>query len=94
MEAQMTVAMIFALINIVLLSGIIVLNLKSYMRIKAEYTLFMILFAGMFLVQYVMGAYFYFTNMSLYPGEIATHMMALTMVQTVAFVYMLWMEWQ
>lgn len=94
MEVQMKITIGLALMNILLLLGIIVLNLRSYKRMRAQYTLFVITFAGLFLLQYIVGAALYFTNMDLYPTEISTHMLTLTGIQTIAFAYLLWMEWQ
>jgi len=94
METQMHITIILAIINIALLLWILISNALSYKKFKAEYTLFTIIFAGVFLLQYVVGAYFYFTNMELYPSMIATQLMVLTLIQTAAFGYMLWMALQ
>lgn len=94
MIVQMKITIGLALLNIALLLGIIILNLGSYKKMRAQYTLFVITFASLFLLQYIIGAVLYFTNIDIYPMEISAHMLTLTAIQTIAFGYLLWMEWQ
>ncbi len=91
MELQMQITMVLALVNIVLLLAIMSTEASSYRRMRAEYTLFIIIFTGMFLLQYFVGAYLYFMNMEVYHPSVAWHMLILTGLQTGAFAYMLWM---
>jgi len=91
MDTEMQVTVGLAFVNILLLFLIIGTNIQSYRKMRAEYTLFSIIFALMFLLQYVVGAYLYFTNMDVYHPSIAVHMLILTGIQTIAFGYLLYM---
>jgi len=91
MELQMQITIGLAIVNIFLLSAIMSEYWQSYKRMRAEYTLFSMLFAGLFLLQYVVGAYLYFTSMHVYHPSVAWHLLILTGIQTIAFAYMLWM---
>ncbi|MDD9953262.1 MAG: hypothetical protein OXR66_02920 [Candidatus Woesearchaeota archaeon] len=84
----------FTLINIGLLIGIITLNIKSYIRVRASYTMFILVFAGIFLIQNLINGYFFLTNMELCVSKIGWHMIILAGLQSVAFASLMWMELQ
>lgn len=94
MFVQMQIALGLAILNIFLLIAIVTLSVGAYRRMKADYTLFVIIFSALFLLQYIVGAWLYFTNMDIYHPTVSWHMLTFTAIQTVAFGYMLWMEWQ
>lgn len=94
MYTEMLVATWLGIANMLVLVAIIALNVRSYVRFKADYTLFVIVFSALFVLQYLVSAYFFFTHMSFYSIEVSRHILALTILQTAAFGYLLWMELQ
>ena len=102
MDTLQSILLALGITNTLLLLGIIGVNLRSYMRFRAQYTLFIMVFSSMFLLQYLMSAYHFFMSMSVYSLGGATvptygmgsHLLILTALQTVAFASFLWMQRQ
>lgn len=94
MLLQMQITSVLSTINVLLLLGIIWQNVQSYRKMKAEYTLFMIIFASLFLLEHAIGAIMFFTHQHYYVPEVSNHVLALTIIQTIAFAYLYWMERQ
>jgi hypothetical protein len=94
MNAQMHAITALTLINTLLLVIILVINLRSYLRMRAQYTLFVLLFTGLFLLQNLVSGYYFLTMMSYYVPEVTTHILILSICQTLAFSTLLWMQRQ
>jgi hypothetical protein len=92
MELKIVAAL--SVVNILLLSAIIILNIHSYVKMRAQYTIFMLVFAAIFLIQNLMGSYFYFAHMSYYVVEVSRHILIIKVAEVLAFGYLLWMQWQ
>lgn len=81
-------------LNIVLLLVLLWIYVQNYTKMKSKYTIGLIIFALLFLVQSAMGLY-YDTSMTMYysdPAEQAAKV--LEGVKTVAFAVMLWISWE
>lgn len=94
MMLEMKIATWLGILNTLILLAVMYFSYKSYRKLKADYTLFVIIFAGLFVLQYLINAYFFFTNMDFYSLEVSRNILALTVLQTIAFGYLLWMELQ
>ncbi len=94
MNVQMQATTALIAINILLLIGIVGVNVRSYLRMRAQYTLFLIVFSGLFLLESLVSGYFLFTNMEFYVPQVGAHILALTGLETVAFAALLWMQRQ
>jgi hypothetical protein len=102
MDLIQEVLLALGIVNTLLLLFIIGVNIASYIKFKAQYTLFIIVFAALFLAQYLMNAYHFFMSIQLYSfagAEVPTygmgvHILVLTVLQTIAFASFLWMQRQ
>jgi hypothetical protein len=94
MMLQMKITTALIALNILLLLGIVGLNARSYLRMRAQYTLFLIVFSGLFLIESLVSGYFLFTHMDYYVPQVSNHILALTGLETVAFASLLWMQRQ
>ncbi len=94
MEGLQIALLSLGILNTILLSTIIGINLKSYIKFKAQYTLFIMIFAGLFLAQYLVSAFHFFASMQVYTFGMDTHILILTIMQTIGFALFLWMQRQ
>lgn len=94
MIIQLKITWLLTGINILLLSAVLTVALRSYLRMKAQYTLMIMALAGLFLLQNLVTGYYFLTMMDFYVPDVMTHIMILSILQTVAFSTLLWMEMQ
>jgi uncharacterized membrane protein len=94
MDTLQTSLLSLGVVNTLLLLAIISINISSYIKFKAQYTMFIIVFAGLFLAQYAMSAYHFFSTMEVYTFGMEWHLLILTGMQTIGFAYFLWMQRQ
>jgi hypothetical protein len=94
MMIQMKLVSVSTIINILLLLYLFVANIRSYMRVKAQYTLFLLVFIGLFLVQNMVSGYYLLTMMEYYVPDVGTHILILSVLQTIAFALLAWMQRQ
>lgn len=90
LQHQVTTALLA--LNIILLLVIIWFNGTSYMKVKAQYTVFLLIFSAIFLIENVTSLVFFVKNLELYIPKMATHVLVITGLQTVAFGCLLWMQ--
>jgi hypothetical protein len=94
MIIQMQATTVLTVINILLLLWLLFDNLRSYLRMKSQYTQFLLLFIGLFLLQNLVSGYYLLTMMDYYVPEVSTHIMILAALQMLAFVGLSWMQRQ
>ena len=81
-------------INLVLLAAILWTNVCCYKDLKSQYTLSLLLFAGLFFAENLLRGWFLFTKMDFYAPEVVTPMLFLAGLQTAAFALLLWLQRQ
>lgn len=94
MILQLKITWFLTAVNILLLLIAIVISVRSYMKMKAQYTIMIIALASLFLLQNLVSGYYFLTMMDFYVPDVSTHIMILSILQTIAFLTLLWMEWQ
>ncbi len=72
-------------INIVLILSLLVVYLKNLIRAKSVFTLGLVLFAVLFLIQNVVSLFFAMTMMPLYEKGVENFVLILTCLHTLAF---------
>ncbi len=72
-------------VNIVLLLALLYVYLGNYMKLKSSFTLGLISFVALFLIQNVVSMYYYVTMMPYFVMAVETHVLILTVLQTAAF---------
>ena len=80
----------FSLLNVILLIGLIWIYLSSFRKVRAQFTLGLVFFAALFLVQNLIALYSFLTMFMYYAAGVEGIVLAITVVQTAALSIMLW----
>ncbi len=83
---------VFSFINVVLLLALIAVYYDSFRKIKAQFTVGLIFFAAIFLVQNLLALYSYLAMFMYYADAVAGIVLAITIAQTVGLVTLLWLS--
>ncbi len=94
MESQMLLSNIFTGINFLLALVLFGLYLKIYLRTRSSFTLGLLLFAGLFVVQNAVAFYFFITMMPYFVPQVASYVLSLTLLQTIAFIILNLITWK
>jgi hypothetical protein len=81
---------LFSLLNVILLIGLIWIYLSSFRKVRAQFTLGLVFFAALFLVQNLIALYSFLTMFMYYASGVTGIVMAITIVQTAGLSIMLW----
>ncbi|MBI2146819.1 hypothetical protein HYU22_05795 [Candidatus Woesearchaeota archaeon] len=82
------------IISIMALLGLVYVYYKNLKKIKSKFTIGLLVFAILFLVQNVISLYFYVTRMEYYVPEVELHMFFLSLLQTLGFLVLLKITWE
>ena len=80
--------------NIILLAALFIIYLRNYMHIKSNFTLGLLLFAGIFLTRDVWLATIHMANMSYYLTQYAIEDILIHGAQLLAFLILLKITWK
>ena len=86
--------MALEIVNVLLLAGILLAYVQNWRKIKAPITAALIVFAGLFLVQNLIGVALGSMGMMYFASEVEAYAMLLTAIQTVGFAVLLWVTWK
>jgi hypothetical protein len=81
---------LFSLLNVLLLIGLIWIYLSSFRKVRAQFTLGLVFFAALFLVQNLIALYSFITMFMYYASGVTGIVMAITIVQSAGLSIMLW----
>jgi hypothetical protein len=81
-------------LNILLIAGLLFVYVRNLIKIRSNFTVGLIIFAGLFLVQNAVSFYFFITMMPYYAHGLEVHVFVLTLLQTVAFGIMSYFTWR
>lgn len=87
-------AALFALINVVLLIGLLVTYGNSYRKVRSEFTVGLIFFAAFFLIQNLLSLYSYLAMFMFYASGVSALVLAITVAQTAGLAVLVWMSWR
>ena len=85
---------LFALINVVLLIGLLVTYGNSYRKVRSEFTAGLIFFAAFFLIQNLLSLYSYLAMFMFYAAGVSALVLAITVAQTAGLAVLVWMSWR
>ena len=89
-----TLGMALHAINVILILALLYIYLQNYTKMKSKYTIGLMFFAFILLVQSVMGLYFD-TTMVMYSTSEATSIATLLeAIKAVSFAILLWISWE
>jgi len=80
----------FVIANIVILFWILVIQARNVRVIRSPFTVGLLVFILVFLIQNIVAAFFYITMMSYYADGLDLPVFVLTVMQTIAFLIFLW----
>jgi len=81
-------------LNILLVIGLLAIYVRNYAAMKSKYTIGLVIFALLFLVQGVMSLYFD-ASMIMYSDKYAENIATgLEAVKTVGLAVLLWISWE
>jgi hypothetical protein len=90
----MTTAMILTGVNIVLVLGLLVVYVRSLLRVRSVFAAGLLIFALLFLLQNIVSFYFYLTMMPYFVAGLEGYVLTFTALQTVAFAILNWVTWK
>ena len=89
-----TIGMALHIVNMILTLALLYIYTQNYAKMKSRYTIGLMLFAGIFLIQSALGLYFD-TSMVMYSTqEAVTAATALEAIKAVSFAILLWISWK
>jgi len=94
MAMLMVFTTILTLISTLLLLGLLYVYYKNLKRIKSNFTIGLLVFALLFLLQNLVSLYFYMTMTQYYEPQVEIHVFILTLLQAVAFAVLLRITWE
>jgi len=84
------VAALFSTINVLLLIGLLWIYASSFRKIRAEFTVGLLFFAALFLVQNLISLYSFLSMFMYYAPGVTWIVLTITVVQTAGLGIILW----
>ena len=85
---------IFTGVNLLLAASLFAVYLRMALKTRSMFTLGLLVFAGLFLLQNAVSFYFFITMMPYFVPEVASYVLTLTLLQTIAFSILNWITWK
>lgn len=76
-------------VDAALSAGLLAVYVRSYLSVKAPFTLGLVLFAAAFIAQNALALYAFLTMMEIFPGALGPYMLGIMGVEGVALAFML-----
>jgi len=83
MEYLMQLTAIISLVNIAILAALLIVYTKIYRISKAVYTLGLMFFSIMMMIQNIIGAYAYFAMYQLYSPQLYPYMLGIDVAELI-----------
>ena len=94
MTQLMTAIGILTAISILALLGLVYVYYRNLKQIKSKFTIGLLIFALLFLMQNVISVYYYATMMDYYVDQVQPFVFVFSLLQTIAFVVLLKISWE
>jgi len=94
MAMLMNVTTTLTAISILALGGLLNIYIQNLKKIKSKFTIGLLVFALLFLIQNLISLYYYLTMMDYYSPEVEVHVFILTLLQTIGFLILLKITWE
>ena len=88
-EAMMYATVGVALVDAALSAGLLALYARSYRQVKAPFTMGLVMFAALFLVQNALAVYSYLAMMTFFPDPVQPYMLGVMALEALALGVML-----
>lgn len=77
-------------ISIIMLAILLVVYIMNYKKYKSGFTIGLVIFAGLLLLQNVLQVYFYTTSMQAYPPIVEQSTFIFEVIEIIAYGVILW----
>jgi len=94
MAILMTLTTILTAVSILILAALLHVYIRNLRKIKSNFTIGLLIFALLFLVQNIVSLYFYLTMMEYYVPAVELHVFIFTLLQTIGFAILLKLTWE
>ena len=94
MDIIMNLTTILTAVSTLSLFGLLYIYIKNLKNIKSKFTIGLLIFAALFLLQNLVSLYFYFTMIEYFVPQVEVHVFILTLLQTIAFLILLKITWE
>ncbi len=94
METLLTISTYVTGLNIILIFSLMYVYLRNFRKIRSLFTLGLLLFSLLFIIQNIFSFYFYITMMPIYEKGLELYALIFTVLQTFAFAIMNWITWK
>lgn len=94
MEMELQLTFIFEAISSVLLVALLYVYYRNYKAMKAKFTLGLLVFAALLLLQNTVGMYYRFTMMGYYNPEAAAGVALIRGIEVLALAVLLYISWE
>ena len=94
MAMLMNLTTILAVVAILVLGFLLHIYIKNLRKIKSSFTIGLLVFALLFLIQNLVSLYYFLTMMEYYSPEVEVHVFILTLLQTIGLLVLLKITWE
>ena len=94
MALLMNISAILTMISIVILIILLSIYFNNLRKIKSKFTIGLLLFALLFLIEKLISIYFYITMMDFYSPQVTPHVFTISIIQSIALLILLKITWE
>ena len=94
MELEMTLTFVFEALSSLLLLALLFVYYQNYKTMKVKFTLGLLVFALLLLLQNLVGMYYRFTMMGFYNVEAAAGVALIRGIEVIALAVLLYISWE
>ena len=81
-------------ISTLFLLGLLYVYIKNLKHVRSNFTIGLLIFAVLFLIQNLVSLYYYITMMKYYAPEVEIHVFIITLLQAIGFAILLKITWE
>lgn len=94
MELEMTLTFAFEAVSSALILALLYVYYRNYRQVKSKFTLGLLVFAALLLLQNFAGMYYRFTMMNFYNDEAAAGVALIRGIEVLALAVLLYVSWE
>lgn len=92
MEIVHDASAFFSLVNVLLLLGLVGIYANSFRKVHAQFTIGLLFFVCLLLVQNIIALYSYLAMFMYYAADVSGFVLAYTAIQTAGLIILLWLS--
>ena len=87
-------AILLSILNIGLLASLLYVYVGNYRKLSSQFSLGLIIFASILIIENILAAYFSYTMMGLYAEKVASQALILRGIETLSLVVLAVITWK